>query len=463
MSLNLKIVRVNSWMEKMYSKEGKLTGRKCYEVYQKRDTPCPWCPSLKTIETGGTHNAIMPYPSEENPDRWIGLSSFPLRNIEGDMVGVIEYAKDITDRKRAEEEIKSNEARFRELFNNMRSGVAVYEAKDNGNDFIFKDFNRAGEQIEKIKKENVIGESVLEIFPGVKKFGLFDVFKRVWETGKPEHYPISLYKDARIVGWRENFVYKLPSGEIVAVYDDVTERKQAEEALRESVEKFREMAELLPEIVFECDVQGNITFANKAAFERFSYTQEDFDKGVNALKFIVPDDRERAGENIEKILRGIERDSLEYTALRKNGSEFPVIIYSSPIIRGGKPIGLRGIIVDITDRKQAEEAMRESEKKYRSMMNAMKDLIYICSPDYLIEYMNPAMIRSLGRDATGEKCFKAIHDLDEICAWCMHSKMFLDECFEYDIVSPRSNRHYKVTTSPIVHEDGSISKMTVYR
>ena len=95
LDLNLKIIRVNSWMEEMYPKEGDLAGRKCYEVYQKRDTPCPWCPSLKAIETGEIHSAIVPYPSEENPTGWIEVSSFPLRNTEGDMVGVIEHIKDI--------------------------------------------------------------------------------------------------------------------------------------------------------------------------------------------------------------------------------------------------------------------------------------------------------------------------------------------------------------------------------
>jgi len=81
-------------------------------------------------------------------------------------------------RKQAEEKTKASEVRFRELFNNMSSGVAVYEAKDNGNDFIFKNISRAAERIEKIKKEDLIGKSVLEIFPGVKELGLFDVFKR---------------------------------------------------------------------------------------------------------------------------------------------------------------------------------------------------------------------------------------------------------------------------------------------
>jgi len=70
------------------------------------------------------------------------------------------------------------------------------------------------------------------VFPGVREFGLLAVLRRVWETGNPEHFPIRLYQDERIKGWRENYVYRLPSGDVVAVYDDVTERMQAEEALR---------------------------------------------------------------------------------------------------------------------------------------------------------------------------------------------------------------------------------------
>jgi len=132
------------------------------------------------------------------------------------------------ERKRTDEALKASEARYRELFNNMSSGVAVYEATKNGQDFVFKEFNRAGERIDRIHKEKLIGKNVVEMFSGVKEFGLFEVSQRVWQTGEPEHHPISLYQDERIVGWRENYVYRLPSGEIVAVYDDVTERKQAE-------------------------------------------------------------------------------------------------------------------------------------------------------------------------------------------------------------------------------------------
>ncbi len=139
---------------------------------------------------------------------------------------------DITERKKAEKALKESEQRFKELFDNMSSGVAIYTPVDNGKDFIIKDFNKSGERMDDIKKEQIIGKSVQKIFPGIKNFGLFDVFLRVYKTGKPEFLPTSLYKDKRIFSWKENYVYKLPSDEIVAVYDDVTKRKQAEEELK---------------------------------------------------------------------------------------------------------------------------------------------------------------------------------------------------------------------------------------
>ena len=153
--------------------------------------------------------------------------------------------RDVTDRRRTERALLESEARYRGIVEHTMNGVAVYRAIHKGEDFLFVDFNRAAERIEKIKRDEVIGKSVLKVFPGVKDFGLFEVMQRVWRSGKPEHHPVSMYKDERIIGWRDNFVYKLPSGEIVAVYSDETERKQREEALQKA---HRELFDLSQEL-----------------------------------------------------------------------------------------------------------------------------------------------------------------------------------------------------------------------
>lgn len=136
---------------------------------------------------------------------------------------------DLADLKFAQAMEQKSESFYRQLFDHSSSGVAVYEAVDNGQDFIFKDFNKAGEVIENVSRETLLGRKVTEAFPGIKEFGLLDIFRQVWQTGEPNNYPLSFYKDDTLMGWRENRVYKLPTGEIVAVYDDITDQKQLEE------------------------------------------------------------------------------------------------------------------------------------------------------------------------------------------------------------------------------------------
>ncbi|MCK5163681.1 MAG: PAS domain S-box protein [Desulfobacula sp.] len=119
--------------------------------------------------------------------------------------------------------------------------------------------------------------------------------------------------------------------------------------------------------------------------------------------------------------------------------------------------------ISIAKSRRAEVALRESEEKYRSMMEAMKDPAYICSPDFYIEYMNPAMINRTGSNLAGELCFKSIHHLEEKCPWCLHDRVQQGEHCEQEVFSPKNNRTYHISNSPIVHVNGSISKMAVFR
>lgn len=118
---------------------------------------------------------------------------------------------------------------------------------------------------------------------------------------------------------------------------------------------------------------------------------------------------------------------------------------------------------EIRERRQAESALKESEKKFRLMMESMNDLVYICSCDFKIEYMNPSMIRVIGRDAVGESCHKVLFNLNHNCPWCVHEQVMDGKSLETTVVNPINNRKYRVSHSTIIHEDGTLSKMAIHR
>jgi PAS domain S-box-containing protein len=140
--------------------------------------------------------------------------------------------------------------------------------------------------------------------------------------------------------------------------------------------RFKELANLLPQSIFEIDDAGTLTYVNQFALEKFGYTRKDLEKGLSAFQMFIPEQRELAMENVKVSVLG-KRLGLEYTMLCKDGSTFPAIIHSSPIVRNGRPVGLRGIIVDISERKKIENTLRENEQLLRSLVDNMLDATLI--------------------------------------------------------------------------------------
>jgi PAS domain S-box-containing protein len=164
------------------------------------------------------------------------------------------------------------------------------------------------------------------------------------------------------------------------------ERSQA--ARRESQEKYRELANSLPQIVFETDQDGNLTFANLNAFDLFGYTEDDFQKGLNALQMIIPQERDRVLQNIHDVLQGKQLEGVEFTAQRADGRTFPIIVHANRIAHDDKAVGVRGIIIDQTEHKRVEKLLRESEERFRTALEANPDPVVIYDMEGKVVFFN---------------------------------------------------------------------------
>ena len=249
---------------------------------------------------------------------------------------------------------------------------------------------------------------------------------------------------------------------------DVTERKQTEEALRQSESRFKELVDLLPQVVYEIDKEGTITFANQEAFSAFGYTQEDLGEGLNVLHGLIPGDRDRCRQDIQRILNGNRLPGIEYTALRKDGSTFPVLVYGGPIISQGQTVGVRGILVDMTERKRSEEMLR----KLSCAVEQSPVSVVITDTRGNIEYVNPKFTQLTGyalEEVLGEnpKILKSGHTpatsyetlwntITSGGEWVgeFHNRKKSGELYwEYASISPLTNIEGQITHFIAVKED----------
>jgi PAS domain S-box-containing protein len=135
--------------------------------------------------------------------------------------------------------------------------------------------------------------------------------------------------------------------------------QQAHDALLASEKKYLEFISLLPEIVFECDLTGNLTLVNENSLQFFGYTREDLKRGLNLFDHIVPEDRDRVRQGIGRVAGGGKTAGSQYTGMLRDGTRFPLLVYTTRVIENGRCTGIRGILVDISEQKKAEQSMQQ--------------------------------------------------------------------------------------------------------
>jgi len=285
----------------------------------------------------------------------------------GDELCILNVIRDITTRKKTEEQLKQNEIRFRSLFENMSNNVAIFEVVDDGRDFIFKNFNSAAEKLERIKRTEIIGKSADLVFPTLREYNLLESFRKVWKSGEPTNAPIIIYdNDGKILSWTENFIYRLPSKEIVVIYDDITQRKRAEFDLLKTKERYRIATEETMVAVWERNLETNKGHADPVLFEILGYPIPDVEDSFSIWKnYIHPADMDIITKLNQELKEGkIKELNCKFRATDKDGN-IRWFIDKGVALKNSKGVTTRliGTISDITQQQKIEEQLILSKEK----------------------------------------------------------------------------------------------------
>ncbi len=315
----------------------------------------------EVVKHGSVKDYVGPMRRKDGSVFLASLAVHFYRDEEGNILGTEGIIRDVTDLKKAEDALRRSEELFRKTFQTTPDAVNINRLSDG----MFVSINDGFTKTTGYTAEDVIGRTSSEINVWVNLEDRDRMVKTMIESGEVRNLEAPFRKkngSIDIALMSASLIDIDGVAHILSVTRDITDRKRAEETIRESEKRFRDLAEMLPQAVFEFDIHGRFTYVNRFSLDLFGYCREDFEAGVNAVDTIAPQDRERAALNMIRLMDGEMESGIEYTAVRKNGEAFPVVIYSTSIHRDGRLIGLRGIVIDLTERKRLESQLTQAQK-----------------------------------------------------------------------------------------------------
>ncbi|MBI4331846.1 MAG: PAS domain S-box protein [Chloroflexi bacterium] len=365
-----RVLSVNAAGARFLHKDpGEITGKTVFELFP-AETVKRFAGKLnKVFETG------LPMVEESGlaigeDESWLRTSLSPVRNPANKVVAVIGVSRDITGPRRMEEALRRSEAGLRLAQATAKIGSWELDPLTGARFWSEEMFRLLG--LDPDAGPSTGDEGLERLHPddrGVRE----EVLARVLRGGGPETFEL---RTDPALGPARTFTGRVtavrdPGGRVTRLagtLQDITERKLAEEALRESEDRFRTLITASPDGISVTGANGLINYASPRVAQLFGYQDVSEIVGASPLDSVIPEDRERARLNIGKILRGDYIGHNQYRLLRKDGTWFWGEI-NSAVIKDDKanPTGFIAIIRDITERKRIEKALEESEERYRRL------------------------------------------------------------------------------------------------
>jgi PAS domain S-box-containing protein len=347
------------WVNKIARESAGLTqeqmlGRHCYEIWPQRSQPCVGCPVAKARQTGKAEETEIATPDGRV---WF-IRGYPTRDANGVITGMLEVTLDITERKQAEQVLADEATRRRILIDQSRDGIVVlyqngkvYEANQQFAEML-------GYTPEETAQLHVWDWEYL--YPRER---VLEMIRTVDEAG--DHFETQhLRKDGSVYDVEISTNGAMFAGQklIFCVCRDITERKKAEKALRESEERYRAVIEGAHDMIQSVALDGSIDFVNQAWLDTLGYTKADLPK-LNLVKVIHPDSLPHCQEMFKKVVKGKPANDVQATFLTKDGREILVEGNAAPRYIGDEVVATQGIFRDVTERKNMEKQLQEKNEE----------------------------------------------------------------------------------------------------
>ncbi|HAG17354.1 MAG TPA: hypothetical protein DCG69_12675 [Bacteroidales bacterium] len=298
----------------------------------------------------------------------------PIFDSENKITHFVGVNQDITERKDIEIKLRESEERFRSIIENANDGIYLRNL-----DGVITFANEKFAQIHGYELSEVIGKKAWEFLHP-------DDLRKIVENGELNKVQNGEYTEGEERGFTKNgdiiyldirtapLMIDLKIIGIFGIIRDITSRKRYEAQIRESEERFKSTADLLPQPIWETNEEGYYVYTNKAGYEQFGYTFEDLKNKVYFSDLIAPENREEAIREFKKSYKENGYSVKQFMCITKNNRRFPALIYYDRLMKNGRLSGIRGITVDITDLKQIQERLIESQEKL-SIQNRSYELL----------------------------------------------------------------------------------------
>ncbi len=413
--------------------------------------------------------------TKQGEEKWVWEKGQGVYDDDGRVIAAEGFVTDITDRIFAEKALRDSDFRHRELFNNMSSGVAVFETAD-GETFRCKELNVAGRVIDGLERRELGQDDARELFTGLESSGLQEVMRGVWTSGDPQRVEAFVYRDDWGESWREAYVYKLPGGEVVLVYEDVTEAMSRQSDLRLKQFSINRSSDA----IFWIARDGSFLDVNDTACSHYGYSREQL-LAMSVFDLTSEYTAESWGQRWLDIReRGFLQKEGEH--LTREGEGFPADISLSYLEFEGMEY-LVALVRDITARKEAEEhinqlnqslerrveertrELHDSREKYRLLIESLREkyIFYSLGPDGIFTYLSPSVKDVLGYEVEElgdrEALFRIVDsessDLIRITGRSLRGEK--QPSFEVEIRHKSGEvRLMDVTQVPVFGEDGKV-------